>query len=466
MNLPSRRYSRREFLRQSGCAALGASGIAGALSSLKLVGGAASLSSQLQGVGDYRALVCVFLYGGNDGNNVLIPREGSDYLAYSAGRQGIAVPQDDLLPLNISSDERTWGLHPSLPEVQQLINNDKCAVIANVGTLVAPVTREDWVNKSVALPPQLFSHNDQQVHWQTSVPDSVKKIGWGGRLADLTHAMNENQQLSMSISLEGTNVFQIGQDVFQYQVSRNGSVGLRAYNNLNDSRKKARYDAAMNMLRADHPNIYQREFSTIMDRAVANDALLSAALDAVGEPSTVFPDTRLGAQLKMIARIISARGQDHLNMRRQIFFCSLGGWDTHADQAQDHPLLLAELSACLQAFYDATVELGVSSEVTTFTASDFGRSFGINGDGTDHGWGNHQFVIGDAVRPGMYGQMPVLAVDGPDDTSKGRWIPTISVDEYSATLARWFGVSDSEVDFVLPNLGRFSTRDLGFLNLS
>ena len=466
MNTPF--TTRRQFLRQCGCAALGTTSLASTIWNLRSIRAATANGLRLQTPGDFKALVCLFLYGGNDANNLIIPRDTSDYNAYAAARQQLAIPLASLLPItpSIYSDGRTWGLHPScvdapagtgtLPGLQSLFAQGKLALLSNVGTLVAPVTRTQYINGTAALPPQLFSHNDQAVHWQTSVPDQPPRTGWGGRMADLLISLNGTAQISMSISLAGTNTFQVGNTVFEYQMSPNGVTSLNGYSGST----KTALDSIISL---PHQNLFEDEFARITRRSLDNAALLSTALAGVNF-TTFFPTNNyLADQLKMIAKMIAAR--DTLGMSRQIFFCSVGGYDTHGDQLTAHANLLNELNAALASFYQATVDLGVADKVTTFTASDFGRTFPVNnGDGSDHGWGSHQLVLGGAVRGGdLYGHMPALVVDGPDDTDEGRWIPTTSVDEYSATLAKWFGVMPTDMATVFPNLNRFAHPDLGFM---
>jgi uncharacterized protein (DUF1501 family) len=417
--------------------------------------------------GDYRALVCVFLYGGNDASNTIVPAAG-DYAGYQAGRGVLALPADTLLPIApLNGDGRSWALHPGLTHVQQLFAQRKLALVCNVGSLVAPVTRADYRAGRAKLPPQLFSHSDQQVQWQTSVPDSESRVGWGGRTADILRSLNGNAQVSMSISLSGTNTFQVGRDVFQYQVGTGGSISLTEYRPVTpalttDAYRQSRAIDAI-LARA-HTNVFENAYRKTVRGAIDNDRLLVASLSAAPPIATAFPTTTLGRQLNMVARLIGIRAA--LGHRRQIFFCSAGGYDTHGNQLTDHARLLGELSAALGAFHAATVELGVEPNVTAFTASDFGRTFQTNGQGSDHGWGSHHLVMGGAVRGGaFYGRMPELVVNGPDDTSQGRWIPQVSVDEYSATLASWFGVSAADLPLVFPNIGRFQTTNLGFLGL-
>ena len=467
MNTPF--TNRRQFIRQCACAALGTTSLASTIWNLRSIRAATCCSTAYAPVaGDFKALVCLFLYGGNDANNLIIPSDTTDYNAYAAARQQLAIPQASLLPITPAtySDGRTFGLHPSLldapagastlPGLQSLFAQGKLALLSNVGTLVAPVTRAQYLSDTAALPPQLFSHNDQSVQWQTSVPDQPPKTGWGGRMSDLLISMNGTAQISMSISLAGTNTFEVGNQVFQYQMSPYGVVSLNGY----AGNTKTALD---NLISLPHQNLFEAEFSKITRRSLDNSALLSSTLNAINL-TTFFPTNNyLADQLKMIAKMIAAR--DTLGMSRQIFFCSVGGYDTHGDQLTAHANLLTELNAALASFYQATVDLGVADKVTTFTASDFGRTFPVNnGNGSDHGWGNHQIILGGAVKGrDIYGRVPALVVNGPDDTDEGRWIPTTSVDEYSATLAKWFGVSATDMPTVFPNLSRFAHPDLGFM---
>lgn len=463
MNDP-RRSTRRQFLSRSACAAVGMTGVASTLLDLQRIAAAAPLL-------DAKTLVCVFLYGGNDNNNLIVPAAGSDYAAYAAARGALALPQGALLPLHPVAtppgDGRAWALHPSLAGVRGMFDAGRAAVVANVGPLVAPLTRAEFLNRTAAVPPQLFSHSDQTVHWQTSLPDQPARTGWGGRTADLLQALNENARISMSISLAGTNTFQVGNVVTQYQVSPEGPVGLSSYVPASEG-EDAASNAIRALLRRSYTNLFERSYGATFQRALDNQELLSGVLAGAPALTTPFPETDLGIQLKMAARLIAVRGT--LGLRRQVFFCAAQGYDTHDAQIGASPLegthadLLAELDGALTAFDAALRELGVSDSVTTFTASDFGRTYQPNGAGCDHGWGGHHFVLGGAVRGGrIYGAVPTLAVDGPDDAGEGRWIPTTSVDEYAATLARWFGVAASDLPLVLPNLGRFATNDLGFL---
>jgi uncharacterized protein (DUF1501 family) len=455
-------FSRRDFLRSTMCAAVGTTSIVRTLFDLGGIAAAAELPRHGQrAASDYKALVCVFLYGGNDGNNLLVPRTGSDYAQYAAGRGIVALPQNSLLPITPTiSDGRTWGLHPNMTGLQGLFGQHKMAILANVGPLVAPLTRDQFLNGNVAAPPQLFSHSDQQTHWQTSIPDQPPHTGWGGRTADLLRTLNGNAQVSMSMSLAGSNVYQVGDVVAQYQLSPDGSIGL---DNFTDGPNGDPVSLAIRSLLANQTgNLLVGAAGDVTKRALDNNQLLQTALDQAPALTTVFPDSYLGAQLRMVARLISVRAA--LGQSRQIFFVATDGFDTHGDQIVAQATLLDDLSAGLTAFYNATNELTVASNVTTFTASDFGRTFPGNGSGTDHGWGSHQLIVGGAVQGGnIYGRVPTLVTEGPDDSGEGRWIPTTSVDEYSATLARWFGVGSSDLGTIFPNLGRFNNPNLGFM---
>ncbi|MBS1786202.1 MAG: DUF1501 domain-containing protein [Acidobacteria bacterium] len=446
---------RRNFLRNSLCATLGASSVFGSLNRIA----AATSPTAMQT--DYKALVCIFLYGGNDGDNTLIPRSQNDYTLYSNTRRSLAIPRDQLLPITpVTTDGRDWSFHPSWPEMQTLFAQKKLAVIANTGILLAPTTRDQFRNESVPLPPQLFSHADQQAHWHTSWADQIPRTGWGGRLADSVNGQNANAQVSMSISLAGSNLFEVGNQVFPYMISPGGVISLWYYNEAWGNPETI---VTKTMLDAQYANLFDKTYSETFKRAIENEKKLSGILQRAPQLATAFPaENDLADQLKMVAKLISVRAD--LGVKRQIFFCDLQGFDTHGEQLTTQTNLLRQLSQAMKAFYDATAELGVADKVTTFTQSDFGRTYKSNGKGSDHGWGNHQFVVGGAVKGGdIYGRVPVQQIGGPDDTSDGRWIPTIASDEYASTMALWFGVASSELPTVLPNINRFNRINLGFL---
>ncbi|MGI9087965.1 MAG: DUF1501 domain-containing protein [Chthoniobacterales bacterium] len=446
--------TRRAFIRQAACAALTTSGLLNTIFDLRKLSAAT-----IADTGDYKALICLFLYGGNDANNVIVPNDSGGYASYAAARGILALPQNSLLPINfLNGDGRQFAFHPNLVELQTIFNQGHLGVVANVGTLVAPVTRAQYLAGGAAVPPQLFSHADQSVQWQTSVPDQISRSGWGGRTADLLQSLNSGSRISLSISIAGINTFEVGNTVLPYSVSPDGSIGLSGFDG--SANANVRLQAFKDLLAQPHNNLFEQAYSDTVSRSIAANDLLTSALSGIPPLQTAFPTTSLAKQLNMVAKLIAARS--NLSMRRQIFFCSVGGYDTHGDQLAGQAGLLTELSQALSAFYSATNELGVANQVTTFTASDFGRTFPTNGSGSDHGWGSHQFVLGGAVQGGrMFGTFPTLAVNGPDDTGQGRWIPTTSVDEFSATMATWFGVSAADLPTVLPNIGRFAHPNLG-----
>jgi uncharacterized protein (DUF1501 family) len=447
-----RPFSRREFFRGA-CSTLGY----GAL--ISTIGDLYRVNALAQG-SDYRALVCVFLYGGNDANNLLMPRSGADYALYAAARTGLALPSAQMLPIVPAvSDGREYGLHPAMPDVQQLFQQGRLAFVSNVGPLLAPTSKANWEAGGVEVPRNLFSHNDQQVLWQTGMGEEYMGTGWGGRAADLLRSLNDASSVSMSISIGGTNTFQVGREVFQFQISAGGGSSLDGYSPGTTDPASI---ALERILAREHANIFENAYRDVMRRVIEGEVRLREAVASAPQLTTAFPGTGLGRQLETVAQLISIR--NGLGHRRQTFFCAAGGYDTHGEQVQNQAGLLAELSGALGAFHAATVELGVSANVTTFTASDFGRTLVSNGTGSDHGWGAHHLVMGGAVRGARtYGRYPILAVDGPDDTGDGRWIPSSSVEQYSAPLARWFGVGASDMPTLFPHLGRFDAGALDFM---
>lgn len=451
---------RRNFLRRA--AALSATGLAG---SLDLVSLAASAQTPAN---DYKALVCVFLFGGVDGNNIIIPIDSVGYGSYALARptsSGINLAQSALLPIQPASIASAFGLHPNLTELQTLFTQRNLAVVANVGTLIKPITKAQYNSSNV--PSQLFSHSDQQAQWQSAVSNSNSQTGWGGRLADRIVSMNGAIKFPTMTSIAGTSLFTNGNATSPLSIPSSGTFGLTGYNN--SAIANARYAALQQILGADRINTFVTAASDITTQALSLstevNAIISNGNSSIKNLFSAFPSTNpIAQQLYQVAKLIEARNTT--GIKRQIFFVSLGGFDTHNNELNVLQTLFSQLSPALKAFYDATVQLGVANQVTTFTLSDFNRTFQpASGQGTDHAWGNHQIVMGGAVRGGdLYGKYPTLALGGPDDTDKrGRWIPTTSVDQYGATMARWFGVGESDLANVFPNLSSFSTSSLGFM---
>lgn len=458
--LKNKSLDRRTFIKQSALAALGSSSFSALSTQFNLA------HAQVGGADDYRALVCVFLYGGNDAFNMLVPRSAGDYNVYADARRNLATAREDLLALNpANSLPADYGLHPELTELKTLFDAGKLTLIGNVGTLIEPTLQSDFVNNRVELPPQLFSHNDQQ-NFVMSLQATQERQGWASRIADVMMDANANPDLSMNITLSGSNTLQTGGISAPYAL---GPEGVNDYWSLQPGNPDAwsvnrnrAYDA---LLSQSQTHMFASEFARTQRRSIDLGVSLRSALNQTPAPQTTFQSgSRLAGMLRMIAHLISAR--ETLGMRRQIFFVGIGDYDTHGDQVNRYPALMRELNHALSSFYQATVELGVSEQVTTFTASDFGRTLTSNGDGTDHGWGSHQMVMGDSVMGNrIFGTMPELAIGSNDDIGEGRIIPTTSIDQYAATLARWYGLSPSQVAETFPSLANFNSADLGFMRL-
>lgn len=457
-NIQPDNASRRAFLKRSAALSLAGSATPFALS-LAAMGEAAAANAS-----DYKALVCVFLYGGNDYANTLVPYDAPSYAAQLQYRSNLAIDRNSLTPLLLNPatalpDGRQYALAPGLDPLLPLFNTGKMGVLLNVGTLIQPTTKAHYSAGSVPLPPKLFSHNDQQSFWQSESPEGAAS-GWGGRIGDLFAAGNGNATFT-AISVSGNAVYLSGKAAVQYQMTPAGSVPVAGLQSpLFGS---AACSSALNQLMtASRVNLFENEYARVSARSISANTQVSSALSGVSL-ATPFPTgNNLGDQLKMVARLIAARST--LGAKRQVFFVSIGGFDTHDSLLAVHPGLMKTVGDAMGAFHRATVELGVSSQVTAFTASDFGRTLVSNNDGSDHGWGSMHFVVGDAVKGQRFvGAAPVIANNGPDDVGQGRLLPSTSVDQYAATLATWFGVSATDLTSVLPNIANYSTRDLGFM---
>jgi uncharacterized protein (DUF1501 family) len=461
--------SRRVFLRRSGMA-LGGAVFTSSVRSLGLINALAqSGKGEDSAAPDYKALVCIFLFGGNDCNNMVIPYDG--YANYSTQRGVLAIPQASLLQISPPSQSGVvYGLHPSLsPEVATptqmtgllpLWTSGKLAILPNVGTLIQPLTRAQY-QAGAPRPVNLFSHEDQADQHQSAIIANTTlnpPTGWGGRLADKTGMLNGGATFPMIVSTAGTNLFSTS-DTTRPLVPSGGLSGFTS-----PIASDPRYQAMQNLMTLDRQSKVIDAASDTMQRAVANTDLLNQALNDSTSVTTVFPNTGLGNQLKQVARVIAKRST-LFGMQRQVFFCSLGGFDTHENQLTPQAGLFAQLSQAMKSFYESTVALGVASSVTTFTLSDFGRTLIPTGSGSDHGWGSHQFVMGGSAIGGeFYGAFPTLTPAGPDDQgSQGRWIPKTALDQYGWTLAKWFGLATTDKGTVFPNISNFTTQELGFL---
>jgi len=435
--------SRRALLRKSiATASLGYFGVLDALAQ----------------AGDYKALVCVFLFGGNDSNNTIIPM-GVRYNDYSKVRgPATGIAQAALLPIMDRGEQ--YGIHPQLPRIQQLYNQGKAAAVLNVGPLIRPITKTQY-RQNMAVPSNLYSHSDQQVAWQQASTSGARN-GWGGRTADVMQPSNTGSLLPMAVSASGGALFTIGQATGPAIV--NGGLGLGLSGSDGSPTALARDGAVQQVINFQSGLTLVQAANKTINNGLQVGKVLNSVLTGPSGITTVFPNNGLGGQLQQVARIMKAR--QTLGGSRQIFFVSTGGYDNHDGLLAAHQGLFTGLNGALSAFYDATTELGVENSVTTFTESDFNRTFGPNGNnGTDHAWGGHHVMMGGAVNGGrMYGTFQNLAIEGPDDVgNRGLWLPTTSVEQYGATLASWFGVNSAQLDTVFPNLINFPSRNLGFM---
>ncbi len=505
--------SRRLFMRQASALSLAAG--AGAPLTLNLL---AAGSAAAQSAGDYRAIVCLFMFGGNDAYNMVLPTDSPSWAAYTAMRTSIALLSPGTPPnpgagagsaarlggvrpiAPINPQGRTYALHPLMTRMQSMFDTDRrLAIVPNIGPLVAPTTKAQYNTPAHPRPPRLFSHNDQQSIWQTMMPEGATQ-GWGGRLADMVAGGN-TRAVFTSISAAGSAVWLSGQNVRQYQVSGSGALrmGADTSNLVYGSTTVA--NALASIARSSMgSHVLEADVAAIADRSIASESILRGALRPASDPAFGTPPAGAGSynpsadaklqylspangslvfsplaqQLQMVARLVQAGVSGATGVRRQVFFVSLGGFDTHSNQNPQHTELMARVAHAMEYFDTALGAINARNNVTTFTASDFGRTFTSNGDGTDHGWGAHQFVMGGAVRGGdLYGNFPRLVTrnsgtgefDSPDQVRNGALLPTTSVDQLGATLGRWFGLSDSQALEVFPNLANFNTgaRNLGFM---
>ena len=456
--------TRRRFLTHSCSLGIASATVTSTLLQLGLARTAAAQSAP-----GYKALVCILLAGGNDSYNMLVPADDDQFAEYRGIRADLALEQNSLLVLPGTTNGRTYGLHPGMPELHALFASGDAAMIANVGTLLEAFDAQAVASGTAKLPLGLFSHSDQINQWQTAVPDARVAQGWGGRIADLMQDVNVQNGVSMNISLSGSNVFQSGNEVSEYSIeaSGDGAPGINAYDDGSEygALKKRMVD---DLLAVQQEHIFRREYSRRLRSAIDAQAVFVDALQTSPALTTSFSPGYFSQSLRQIARVIGAR--DALGASRQTFFVTVGGWDHHDEVLDNQANMLPAISRGLQEFRDALVELGVYDDVTTFTTSDFGRTLTSNGKGSDHGWGGHHIVMGGAVNGGtIYGEYPILSPSSPLDVGRGVYAPTTSVDEYFAELAGWFGVSASELDQVLPNVRSFYSPEsteppIGFLS--
>ncbi|MEO1324498.1 MAG: DUF1501 domain-containing protein, partial [Pseudomonadota bacterium] len=422
---------------------------------------------------DYKALVCVFLKGGMDNFETLIPFDQPSYNEYESLREPLLSRYDanqsrrrsQLLALNGDVSGRSFGFPREFAPLHELYENGNLAVIGNVGPLIEPIDKAAYENRSGHLPPNLFSHNDQQSVWMASQPEGAR-FGWGGRFAEIMHAATTNTHAAFTtVSTSGASVFLTGNSLKPFVVGRTQAANVQGLNRgpslgLGSNSFYEIYESTLRDADVSRSSLFKRDMVSMMNSALDNNAIFNEQLALPGGPNTDFPASQLGGQLNLIAESIAMR--EALGMKRQIFFVSIGGFDTHSRQSEELPVLQAEVANAIGAFYQSLIELGLENSVTTFTASDFGRTLGVNGDGTDHGWGGHQLVVGGAVNGGrIYGDVPPAVLNHNHAAGRGRLIPTLSVDQYAASLGRWFGLSESDLADSLPGLQNF---DSGALN--
>lgn len=457
--------TRRTFVQRASALSLAGAGSGYALG-LAGLGDAAAQSQP----SDYKALVCIFLFGGNDHANTLIPRDAANYARYASirgGSAGVAIPYEQLAGTALAhpqdqvlTDDLRFALAPAMPNLARRFNEGKMATLLNVGPLIAPLTKSQFESENIGSfprPDKLFSHNDQQSTWQAFAPERAR-FGWGGRLGDLMLSHNQNAMFT-AISTNGNSVFVNGENTTATNISPYGPATM-----FPAAGSSTFSTALLALLKQQSQNVLQNDYARINARSIEYSGFIESALSNSPDHTRFGDPNSISGQLSTVARLIAARQQ--LGVKRQIFFVTMGGFDNHDDLKSKHQGLLAALDGAVGRFYSSIEQLGVENAVTTFTASDFGRTLSFNGDGTDHGWGSHHFILGGSVNGGRYyGRAPSISLTSDDQVGRGRLLPTTSVDEYAATLGLWFGVSPGNLGFVAPNIGRFGNPNLGFMRL-
>ncbi|MBX2824675.1 MAG: DUF1501 domain-containing protein [Gammaproteobacteria bacterium] len=455
-----RNLSRRKFLNL-GTRALCGAGLALGSSPWHTLAHAAN--GDLLQHQDYRALVCIYLGGGSDGFNLLVPTDTAEYNEYATSRQHLAVAQSQLSPLSVrNAGNPGVGLNNQAAALLPLYDEGRLSFVANVGTLIEPTDRESFENHSVALPEQLFSHSDQEIQWQQLQGGLSTRDGWGALAAQYLADGQERDYLT-SITLAGSNYWQTSRADRPFSVNSEGVTHYAGMDSVDADWQRPRREAFQRIMQAQQSHVFAQAYADLQQRAFGITEELGAILDSASPLSAEVPaENYLAEQLAMVARLINVRSS--LGMSRQIFYVNMGGWDVHDNQSSEQPELFGQLAEAMSFFQGEMDHIGMSDSVTAFTASDFGRTLTSNGDGTDHGWGNHHMVMGGAVNGGdVVGAIPRMAVDGPDSVYGGRVIPTLSASQYAASLLRWVGLEEHALDEVLPQLGNFNSRDLGLM---
>lgn len=468
------KQSRRKFIRQASIATMGYTTLFSTIFNMKTINAAARMNSSVQDDSDYKAMVCLFFTGGMDSYNMLIPKGTSEYNEYSTTRSNLSIPKNDILAINpLVSDGKSYGVHPTMPEVQSLFEDGRLSFISNIGSLVTPVDKAGYEDGSIPLPLGLYSHADLIKHWQTALPHERTSIGWGGKLADLMSDVNGNDIVPMNLALSGSNVFQTGNESVEFTLNINSDSGVSGIPYYNEdwginTMAKAAID---NMIEAEYDDVFQKTYIDVTKTARDGSEELSTALTGVPDFTTTFDQTsNLSKSFELVAKVIAAR--DTLNMSRQIFFIEYSGWDHHDDLLTGLTNKLPEVSKALGEFNAVLEELDMLENVTTFSSSEFGRTLTSNGNGSDHAWGGNAFIMGGSViGKKMFGVYPSLELDNPLEVGGGTLIPTTSTDEYFAELALWFGVPATDLVTLFPNIGNFydttsGNAPIGFMDLS
>lgn len=464
---------RRKFIHHASCAAMGTSTMFSSLLNMKAMGAAAMANSSVIQSNDYKAMVCILLGGGNDSFNMLMPRSEEPYREYAAARSNNTIARESMLALNqIDGDGKEYGLHPSLPHLNQMFHDGRLAFMANIGTLIENITVDQFFAESKNFPLGLFSHSDQIQQWQTAFPQDRSSIGWIGRMTELIGDMNNNQNLSVSVSLSGSNFIQTGNQSVPYtMVPGEGAAGIYEFDNQDWATMRLRNRAIKDMVEKQYSDAFEATYVNTLKTSIDsyeqyNEAFSQTQNVLAGQ---VFPtdEWNFGQSMKTIADTIVAR--DILDQQRQTFFVEFGGWDHHDELLMNHSQQLGAVDQGIKSFYDSLDQLGISDQVTTFVISDFGRPLTSNGNGTDHAWGGNVFVAGGAVKgQKIYGRYPDLSLRDKSDLGGGVFVPEISADEYFAELALWFGVSPSDLPTILPNIRNFydttsNAKPIGFM---
>jgi uncharacterized protein (DUF1501 family) len=462
-----RKISRRKFLGEASCAALGSTAFLSSVLNMGMINTLAARPHIIQNPNDYKAMVCILLAGGADTFNVLVPTEASEYQTYQDTRGSLALDYNsgDLIDINNDPNHpgRSFAIHSGMNRVRDLYNQGQLSFVSNIGTLIEPISDyNEYQSGLKKLPLGLYSHSDQIMQWQTSIPQSRSAVGFGGRVADILHDMNTNPNISMNISLDGKNRFQAGNEYNEYSIKNNTDENNIGYDGFPSWWSNSGYandlkNAAIdNMAEQQYSNIFQQTIGSLNKQTSESIEVFKNAFGNVVPLNTNFSNTGLSQDLKKMAEVISVRS--FLGANRQIFFTTFGGWDHHDNVIGNQNNMLPILSNALAEFNDALNEIGMADDVITFTISDFGRTLTSNGNGSDHAWGGNQIIMGNAINGGrIYGNYPSLALTGNDLNidGRGRFIPTTSVDEFYAELALWYGASPNDLDYILPNLCNF-----------